>query len=306
MRIRMTNASLFRPLFAGITAAAVVILTGCPRPESDPQEQAAAEPPPAAEASRAITYAPDDPALEWGPCPEFMPEGCGIAVLQGDPEDVNADVLLRMAPDTTIPEHWHTSAERMVLISGELHVDYEGQEPVVLTAGTYAYGPGGLSHETYCAPGEECLLFIAFEDPVDAIPVTEEPAPGSAEVALTWTHDAPDLEWGPCPEFMPEGCGIAVLQGDPEQPNADVFFRMAPGTTVPNHWHTSAERMVLVSGRMQVDYEGQEPVVLTPGTYAFGPAELPHETVCEDTGEDCVLLIAFEEPVDAHPVGLGH
>lgn len=117
---------------------------------------------------------------------------------------------------------------------------------------------------------------------------------------VTWTADDPDLEWGPCPEFMPEGCGIAVLQGNPEAPNADVFFRMAPDTTVPDHWHTSAERMVLVSGEMHVDYEGHDPVVLEPGTYAYGPAELPHETYCA-SGEECVLFIAFEEPVDAMP-----
>lgn len=109
-----------------------------------------------------------------------------------------------------------------------------------------------------------------------------------------------DMEWGPCPDFMPDGCGIAVLQGDPGEENADVLFRMAPDTTVPEHWHTSAERMVLVAGEMVVDYEGQDPVRLTPGTYAYGPAGLPHVTHCE-SDEECLLFIAFEEPVDAHP-----
>jgi len=120
------------------------------------------------------------------------------------------------------------------------------------------------------------------------------------ERAHTWNADDPKLEWAPCPEFMPEGCGIAVLQGDPAEPNADVFFRLAPDTTVPMHWHSSAERMILISGQMQVNYEGQAPVVLTPGTYAYGPADLPHETYCE-AGEECILFIAFEGPVDAMP-----
>ena len=130
------------------------------------------------------------------------------------------------------------------------------------------------------------LLFM----PISDVHAQDEP--------VTWTADDPDLEWGPCPEFMPEGCGIAVLQGNPEAPNADVFFRMAPDTTVPDHWHTSAERIVLVSGEMHVDYEGHDPVVLEPGTYA--PAELPHETYCA-SGAECVLFIAFEKPVDAMP-----
>lgn len=125
--------------------------------------------------------------------------------------------------------------------------------------------------------------------------------------AFIWDPDAPELEWTPCPVFMPADCGIAVLQGDPAKPNADVFFRLPGNTTVPHHWHTSAERMVLVSGKMQVDYDDQEPVVLRPGTYAYGPSRLAHTTHCI-SDEPCILFIAFEEPVDAHPTdgGLVH
>jgi quercetin dioxygenase-like cupin family protein len=109
---------------------------------------------------------------------------------------------------------------------------------------------------------------------------------------------AADVEWGPCPEFMPEGCALAVLQGNPAERNADALFKLPANTTAPAHWHTSAERVVLISGEMQVEYEGQEPVVLMPGTYAYGPPRLSHSATC-NSDEDCVLFIAFEEPVDA-------
>lgn len=49
--------------------------------------------------------------------------------------------------------------------------------------------------------------------------------------AFTWDADDPALEWGECPDFLPDGCGLAVLQGDPTQRNADVFFRL-PGNSV--------------------------------------------------------------------------
>jgi len=120
------------------------------------------------------------------------------------------------------------------------------------------------------------------------------------EQAHTWRADAADLEWGPCPDFMPEGCAIAVLQGDPEEHNADVFFRLPGNSEVDRHWHTSAERMVLISGELRVAYDDQEPVTMRPGTYAYGPAKLPHTTECR-SAEPCVLFIAFEEPVDAVP-----
>ena len=112
-----------------------------------------------------------DPALKWGPCPDFIPKGCEIAVLHGDPSKPNADVFFKVPGGFTIPEHWHTSAERMVLVSGELKVAYEGQPEATLKTGMYAYGPAKKKHKATCAKGDPCVLFIAFESPVDAMPV---------------------------------------------------------------------------------------------------------------------------------------
>ncbi|TVQ36156.1 MAG: cupin domain-containing protein [Wenzhouxiangella sp.] len=124
----------------------------------------------AAADQQAFIWTADDPELEWGPCPDYFPEGCGIAVLQGNPTQPNADVFLRLPAGAEVPLHWHSSAERMVLITGEFSVDYDGQDPVVMRAGTYAYGPAGLAHTAHCRDQGQCILFIAFEDPVDAIP----------------------------------------------------------------------------------------------------------------------------------------
>jgi quercetin dioxygenase-like cupin family protein len=123
----------------------------------------------------ALSSTADDAQLKWGPCPPFLPEGCGIAVLHGDPAKDNADVFLRVPGKSSLPLHWHTSAERMVLVAGELHVTYEGQQPAILKPGTYAYGPAKRPHEGYCASAAPCILFIAFELPVDAVPMASEP-----------------------------------------------------------------------------------------------------------------------------------
>ncbi len=119
--------------------------------------------------------------------------------------------------------------------------------------------------------------------------------------ALTWTIHDSKLQWGPCPAFLPEGCAIAVLQGDPTKGNADVFFKIPAGSTIPSHWHTSAERMVLVSGKLHVTYDGHDETTLNPGSYAYGPAKLPHKAICAK-GDPCILFIAFESPIDAIPV----
>ena len=120
-------------------------------------------------------------------------------------------------------------------------------------------------------------------------------------MSFTRTAESEQLQWGNCPAFMPESCEIAILQGDPAKPNADIFFKMQGNTTVSNHWHHSAERMVLVSGEMEVNYDGQNPAVLANGTYAYGPPEKPHSASCISE-EPCVLFIAFSKPVDAFAV----
>jgi quercetin dioxygenase-like cupin family protein len=121
---------------------------------------------------------------------------------------------------------------------------------------------------------------------------------GAQEQAATRSAQDPQLQWGPCPAFMPTGCGLAVLHGDPAKPNADVFLRVAGGAVIPEHWHTSAERMVLVAGDLAVHYQNQAEVVLKPGMYAYGPAKVPHTASCRGSAP-CVLFIAFESAVDA-------
>lgn len=120
------------------------------------------------------------------------------------------------------------------------------------------------------------------------------------EPALAFSiHDA-ELSWGPCPDFIPKGCEIAVLHGDPGKDNSDIFFKVPASFSIPHHWHTSPERMVLVSGELEVTYDGQQPAVLKPGMYAYGPSKLPHKASCAG-GDPCVLFIAFEGPIDAVP-----
>ncbi len=111
----------------------------------------------------------------------------------------------------------------------------------------------------------------------------------------------PELSWGACPDFFPAGCEIAILHGDPQRPNSDVFFRVPGGYDLPKHWHSSAERMILVTGRMQLAYDGELPLDVETGTYIYGPSEAPHEGRCV-SDDACTLFIAFEKPIDAHLV----
>lgn len=118
---------------------------------------------------QAISRRHDDPQLKWTPCPPIFPKGCEVTVLRGDPANGPSDVFLRTRANYRLPSHWHTSPEHMILVSGKLSVTYEGQKPSVLRAGSYAYGPAKARHEARCANAGPCVLFIAFESPIDAV-----------------------------------------------------------------------------------------------------------------------------------------
>ena len=121
------------------------------------------------------------------------------------------------------------------------------------------------------------------------------------EHSLTKMANDPNIEWGACPAFMGEECQLAVLHGDPAKSNSDVFFKVPGNFKIPLHWHTSPERMVLVAGKMDVTYKGEETNTLHTNSYAYGPAKKPHKAYCHE-GEDCVLFIAFENPIDAYEI----
>ena len=108
----------------------------------------------------------DNKTLEWGGCP--LPMDCNVTVLHGDISKSNADVFFKIPSNTEIPLHSHKSAERMVLISGKLEIIYEGEEKNIVKAGSYMYGPPNKPHRGKCISKKPCVIFIAFNEPVDA------------------------------------------------------------------------------------------------------------------------------------------
>ncbi len=122
-----------------------------------------------------------------------------------------------------------------------------------------------------------------------------------AEQALVIDPDAISIKWGPCPEFMPNGCKIAVLHGDPAKENVDILFKLEPNSDFPEHWHNSPERMILLSGELEITYQGEESQTIKQGNYVYGPAKKPHHGKCGDAGP-CILFIGFEKALDAFAV----
>ena len=122
-----------------------------------------------------------------------------------------------------------------------------------------------------------------------------------SEDSVVRSYSDTSIEWGGCPPFMPEGCEIAVLHGDPSKPDVDVLFKVNGKSSIPNHWHNSHERMVLLTGKMEVTYKGESTQTLNVGDYAYGPAKKPHTAKCISK-KPCILFIGFGDPLDAFAI----
>lgn len=112
----------------------------------------------------------DDPNLKWNPCPPVFPKGCEVAVLHGDPATGASNVFLRIPAGYKFPRHSHTSPEHVVLVAGTLVVRSDGeQRSTTVRTGAFAYIPGKTNHDAQCTRAGRCVLFIAFESPIDAM-----------------------------------------------------------------------------------------------------------------------------------------
>lgn len=59
----------------------------------------------------------------------------------------------------------------MVFASGTLEVNYDNHEKAIIKTGNYAFAPAKLPHSAYCQKGSDCVLFIGFVAPLDAMPI---------------------------------------------------------------------------------------------------------------------------------------
>jgi hypothetical protein len=109
----------------------------------------------------------DPSRLEWGPLKlEGLAPGAEIAVLRGDLSKGPSELLLRIPPGFTVPNHSHTSDETYVWLKGRFtyisgdgrQQDFDGQAFIGLPAKT--------PHALLCG-NEPCLFYLRYSGPFD-------------------------------------------------------------------------------------------------------------------------------------------
>ena len=105
------------------------------------------------------------------------------------------------------------------------------------------------------------------------------------------------LNWVPCDPkaAQPDACQFAFFRGDPAKEPHHRMIQFKAGFTVPPHWHTSNEHLVMTKGTMKVAAEGgqEQGIVLKAGDYLFLPARNVHWVPSTD---GCVFYLYVDGP----------
>ena len=93
------------------------------------------------------------------------PECASYAVEHGDPKAGSSVTLVKFAGGCTVPMHYHSANEQVMLVSGTAKLEMKGEQPHTLKAGGYYFMPGHHLHQLLCASG--CTFHRISEGPID-------------------------------------------------------------------------------------------------------------------------------------------
>ncbi|MGE5468468.1 MAG: cupin domain-containing protein [Ignavibacteria bacterium] len=108
-----------------------------------------------------------------------------------------------------------------------------------------------------------------------------------------------DVRFAPFPDFPTCATG-AVQKGDPATQPSIIIAKMTKGCTVPWHWHTPNEHLMMTAGEARLaTRDGGKAQPLRAGGFALMPAKHVHRIEC--VSKVCVLFVyADAAPFDIH------
>ena len=114
-----------------------------------------------------------------------------------------------------------------------------------------------------------------------------------------------DLRWADLDPTGAPGVKIVDVWGDHTKGAYGAFLKFPPGFVAPLHTHTSAIKIVVLSGTYMQTPEGKAEERLGPGSYAFQPGgNYKHISAC-DKASECELFIQSTGKFDLLPVETG-
>jgi quercetin dioxygenase-like cupin family protein len=95
--------------------------------------------------------------MKWTDNPAI--KGAKQSVLWGDPAKGAYGAIKTIPAGTTLGLHTHMHDQKVVLLSGTMEFNFEGQAKKELGSGSYISIPGGAAHDATCKAGADCSYF---------------------------------------------------------------------------------------------------------------------------------------------------
>jgi quercetin dioxygenase-like cupin family protein len=97
----------------------------------------------------------------------------------------------------------------------------------------------------------------------------------------------------------PECFTIAVERGDPTKGPSVILAKFAPGCVAPFHWHTPSETVMIVSGSLQTQMQGDPAFVAHRGDFVHMPPRHVHRATCLGVAP-CLVFLSSDAAFDIH------
>jgi len=109
-----------------------------------------------------------------------------------------------------------------------------------------------------------------------------------------------EMKFGPVPG-LPTCATVSVQNGDPSKGASILLAKITSGCSIPWHWHTPNEYLMLVKGVARVEMKVGKPMTLREGGFALMPARHVHQFLCQTT---CLLYVYSDVAFDIHYVDM--
>lgn len=230
--------------------------------------------------------------VKWSPLnPARGDKGPQAGALWGDRRAAGpSGFLVRFAEGFSSPPHIHNTSYRAVAISGRLHNDDPGAEPMWMPAGSFWTQPAGEAHIT-AADGRSNLAYVEIDQgPYLVLPVEEAEQTNERPVNVDASNvvwlDATAMGWA---DGM-SGSRIAFLWGGFEGGTAGGSLVKLPGGFEGEIRGAGSDfRAVVMGGRLRLRGV-DEASTLDPGSYFGSDVATTYPLVCE-ASTDCTVYV---------------
>jgi quercetin dioxygenase-like cupin family protein len=89
----------------------------------------------------------------------------------------------------------------------------------------------------------------------------------------------------------------AVETGDPSKGASTIILKAPANCVIPWHYHTAAEQLIVIQGKVPTEMEGMAKQTLEPGGFAMMPGKAKHRFSCASKS-GCVLFVTFDRVYD--------